>query len=438
MMRTTRILVTTTILTIVMMAVASVQAYASNLLRPIEVDQTVRQSYTPSPYPDRIILTWTGDPATTQAVTWRTDTTITEAIAEIAPDDGSPYFVDNAMQFTATSETIELQSYTVTYHTVDFTGLEPDTLYAYRVGDGSIWSEWSQFRTAKEIADPFSFIYVGDAQNNIQSMWTRVIRQAYARIPDARFILHAGDLINDDQSDSEWGEWFAAVRGIHTNIPCIATTGNHEYSHLELTPQWRPQFAFPLNGPEVDALSETVYYIDYQNVRIISLNTHVMNQEIIPRLTNAQVAWLREVLENNPNEWTIVTHHHPMYASAAGRTGHYRLNVRFKLLYEFYGVDLVLQGHDHSYARGELTSRLGRAFGFDSPTYVVSVSGPKMYELDAEWAEVSAEGLQCYQHISIDGNTLVYKAYTVAGELVDAFYMVKHDNGEKELVYLPE
>ena len=38
----------------------------------------------PSKDPDRIILTFNGNPATSRAVTWRTNTTITKAIAEIA------------------------------------------------------------------------------------------------------------------------------------------------------------------------------------------------------------------------------------------------------------------------------------------------------------------------------------------------------------------
>ena len=41
-------------------------------------------AFAPRPLPDRIVLTWRGDPATSQAVTWRTDTTITRAVAEFA------------------------------------------------------------------------------------------------------------------------------------------------------------------------------------------------------------------------------------------------------------------------------------------------------------------------------------------------------------------
>ncbi len=41
-------------------------------------------AHAPRPLPDRIVLTWSGDPAATQAVTWRTDTTVLRGLAELA------------------------------------------------------------------------------------------------------------------------------------------------------------------------------------------------------------------------------------------------------------------------------------------------------------------------------------------------------------------
>jgi len=98
----------------------------------------------------------------------------------------------------------------------------------------------------------------------------------------------------------------------------------------------------------------------------------------------------------------------------------------------------VLQGHDHTYARGEFLSFIGRIVGDQSPVYVVSVSGPKMYELGGGWAEVRAEGLQCYQYISIQGDRLEYEARTAAGELLDAFSILKPDGEPREVISLME
>ena len=41
------------------------------------------QEFKAGKFPDRIILTWSTDPKTTQAVTWRTDSTINKSFAQI-------------------------------------------------------------------------------------------------------------------------------------------------------------------------------------------------------------------------------------------------------------------------------------------------------------------------------------------------------------------
>ena len=62
----------------------------------------------------------------------------------------------------------------VHYHSAVFDGLQPDTLYAYRVrGAEGAWSEWIQTRTAPATG-PVKFAYFGDAQNGILSHWSRV------------------------------------------------------------------------------------------------------------------------------------------------------------------------------------------------------------------------------------------------------------------------
>ncbi|MEM7394279.1 MAG: fibronectin type III domain-containing protein, partial [Verrucomicrobiota bacterium] len=153
----------------------------------------------PSKDPDRIILTFNGDPATSRAVTWRTDTSITQAVAQIAEATVNSSFVGRAVKSTAVTEPFDLglykgnKSLVVHYHSVLFEGLKPDKLYAYRVGDDKKhWSEWIQFRTAGKDYAPTQFVYFGDAQNNILAHWSRVIRMAYQTAPDASFAIHAG------------------------------------------------------------------------------------------------------------------------------------------------------------------------------------------------------------------------------------------------------
>lgn len=414
------------------------------------------EAHRPTAIPDRLILTFAGDPARTLGVTWRTDATVEKAVAQIAPADAGPMFSSRARTIDAKSTVLASNLGPARYHSVVFEDLAPNQLYAYRVGDGVNWSEWVHARTASDKPEPFAFIYFGDAQNDIKSLWSRVIRGAYSDAPKAGFIIHAGDLINRANSDAEWGEWFGAGGWVNAMVPSLPTPGNHEYERrepaetkgeaaktnasarprdekAELSRHWRPQFTLPENGPE--GLKETAYFIDYQGVRIVSLNSNERQDE--------QVPWLEKVLGENPNRWTVVTFHHPIYSSAKGRDNP-KLRALWQPVFDRCHVDLVLQGHDHTYARSGLRvydnvpTGVNRRDDAGGTVYVVSVSGPKMYELDREeWMRRAAEDTQLYQIITIDGDALRYETRTAVGDRYDAFELRKRSGQPNQLVELP-
>ena len=378
------------------------------------------EKHKPTTLPDRIALTNEADPSNSQSVTWRTDTTVKSAQAQIAKSTGGPGFKASATTVLATrnvQQTSSLGAETV-FHTVRFTGLEPETKYLYRVGDGTNWGEWLEFETAAATYKPFSFVYLGDAQNDIQEHWSRLVRQAFKDAPEAKLTVHAGDLVDTSSNDGQWGEWFKANSFIPAMQNNIATPGNHEYSGTTLAPYWRTQFAFPDNGPTqgtaavIDALKGTVFYSDYQGVRFISLNSNVsaVASALRPEFLEVQRAWLEGVLQNNPNKWTVATFHHPMFSTAEGRNNPSQ-RASWLPVFERYGVDLVLQGHDHSYGRGNMAE--GTTTQTGTSIYVVSVSGPKMYEAnDLNWttngaiAKKIGMNTQLFQVISLDGDKL--------------------------------
>ena len=135
-------------------------------------------AHEPSPLPDRVVLTWEDDPATTQSVTWRTDTSVKRGVAEIAlaSANGRAMKPDAVQAVTTLFESDINDAH---YHSAIFRDLQPDTLYAYRVGDGENWTEYYHFKTASDRARPFSFIYFGDAQNDVRTHWSRVFREAF-------------------------------------------------------------------------------------------------------------------------------------------------------------------------------------------------------------------------------------------------------------------
>ena len=156
---------------------------------------------------------------------------------QLARFTADPGFEKRATTVNGSAETDDLGGgCSAGHYAVNFQGLDPNTRYCYRVGDGQTWSEWNVFRTASDKPAPFRFLYVGDAQNSIKSMWSRTIRAAYATIPDARFIVHAGDLVAEGYDDRLWGEWSDAMSFISAMVSSLPVVGNHDLHRPPGTP----------------------------------------------------------------------------------------------------------------------------------------------------------------------------------------------------------
>jgi hypothetical protein len=314
-------------------------------------------------------------------------------------------------------------------------GLQPDTLYAYRVQGNGTWGPWEHFRTAAGAEAPLTLLYFGDTQNKNLSLVSRVIRQAWRSAPDARLALFAGDLVSggDGVDDSEWGEWFEAGRWLLEGTAVAPAPGNHEYhEEFEDTPQerrvlgghWPAAFALPRNGPA--ETQRTSYWFDYQGVRIAVLDG---TSALDLGTGAAQAAWLDKVLAGNPLPWSIVLIHQPFYSPRAERDNA-RLVEQVLPVIRRHKVDLVLQGHDHTYGR---RSDEGST---STPVFIVSVAGPKQYRL-SDFARRTmkpvGEDTQLYQVLRIDPQRLAYESRTATGRLYDAFELVR-EGADKRLV----
>lgn len=394
----------------------------------LALSQTPKR-YFPTRTPDRVILNITATPETSFAVNWRTDTTVAATILEWAVATDGPEFAKQVNRQPARRELLKVKQddgvkISAHYFSAQVGGLTPGQRYVYRVGNIDAWSEWYQLQLPEMKNKKVSFLYFGDAQNELKSMWSRVIREAFKTAPQVDFMLHAGDLIDHYDNDAEWGEWFYAGNFLHAMIPSFATPGNHEYHHGKLSPQWQPQFNLPQNGPP--GLKETCYAVNYSDLKVISLDA-IQIEHVLGR-RKRQLEWLDSVLTNDPRTWTVVTLHYPVFSTAEGRDNE-KLRERLKPLLDKHHVDLVLQGHDHSYGRGRVGNiPTGATYNDRSAgtVYVVSVSGPKMYGLsDNAWMERRAGNTQLFQVIHIEGDTLTYEAFTATGTLYDAFALQK-------------
>lgn len=147
--------------------------------------------------------------------------------------------------------------------------------------------------------------------------------------------------------------------------------------------------------------------------------------------------------------WRIVTQHHPVFSSGRERDNARMREILLPVLLR-HKVDLVLQGHDHTYARGTIEEpvqkprrRAARDERGLTTMFVNSVSGPKQYKFrEHGWDDFAptgvklsrlAENTQFYQVISIDGGALHYAAYTADGRLYDEVRLTKTAGGTKTI-----
>jgi Icc-related predicted phosphoesterase len=388
----------------------------------------------PTALPDRIILNASEQADTKVNVTWRTDTTVLKGYVEVVEIDIAPKFWRNATSIEAATNAwdgseVKLAQLKAHYHSAELTQLKPGTSYVYRVGNGNYWSEWFQFKTVHKKEGGMKMLFIGDVQNNILDIGSRLLRQAYQHHGNADLLLYSGDLINYAHKDAEWEEWFKMGGFIHSTIPSVMTPGNHEYNPATvqdeqnnvriLSSQWKPQFSLPKNGPQ--GLEESVYFVDYPLVRVVCLNTNIDSEE--------QITWLESTLANNTKKWTIVFFHHPVYPTVVGRTDTRVGEILIPIL-EKHKVDLVLMGHDHAYSRG-------RSKNTALPVYVVSMAGAKMYNVNKSWEDFGGirqrvgENIQLYQSIEITQNKIDFTSYLITGQVYDQFRIEKKKDKPK-------
>lgn len=377
-----------------------------------------------NPYdiPHHINISWKTNPETSQSINWRTTESQKVSYVEYCTATASPFFSDKVQRIKAESNAHSGDDAIWNYHSINLTGLTPNTIYSYRVGNGKFWSEWAEFKTATGDDEDFTFIYFGDVQRDIFSMGSRAVRQAVLQRPDAKFLLFGGDLVHRGGLNKEnWNEFFPTGGWAFQNIPILATPGNHEHivakSGENMAQQWYYNFTFPENGPK--GHEEETFYVDYNNIRVISLN---MCRYKYPEDRKAILEWTEERLKEFTGDWVFITHHYAMHPSARNRKPGLRYP-EFKALYEKYEVPIILTGHEHLYARGRIDDQF--------PVYVVSVAGPYQNAIQFQgWEERTGTSLQLFQEINVSKNEIHYVSKTILGEIYDEFKITKSDNGD--------
>jgi predicted phosphodiesterase len=329
-------------------------------------------------FPRGIHLSWQSDPATTMTVMWR---------SEPGAEGSVEYGIESEY-----AHSIESESYNykfgrteVCWHTAEITGLEANTIYHYRVKTSEPWeSEDHTFKTALAKGDdkPFKFVTFCDVQGGYEN-FEKAIELIKKENPD--LLLYLGDFTTSE-TQMDYDRWFECGEDIFAEVPLLAVRGN-----VDKDPIYLDQFVFPGN--------ERWYSLDYGNVHFVFLST----------MTEAEAAeqrpWLLGDLRTNTNSWAITMGHKPVFGSGAQNGPELYLVDNWADIFEDYGIDLYLNGHEHSYER-TWPIKEGK-IDREGVIYITNGSvGNEFYPAVETWLTAKAEGVLCYTVFDVEGSQI--------------------------------
>lgn len=322
------------------------------------------------------------------------------------------------------------------HHIFELTGLAAGTRYKYRVTTGGQRDSGERvFRTLPQRPDRIRLIALGDARTNPDD-WHAVSQRVFENEEDALFIIGTGDYPSDGSKYDQWvNQFFAPGRDLLGRIPLWPSIGNHERTreYVESPPPDQEPRSHYFSLFELPG-NEHWYRVDYQYVTLLIIDS---NSQMSPG--HAQYDWLLEQLRSDRRRFTLAAFHHPPFTSgphgrleADGTPREWPMDQgqRFLVpLFEMYGVDLVLNGHDHLYERSHK----------DGVYYVVTGgAGAPLYKVGSApnpYQQVNIS-VNHYTALDVDNSSITLTAIDRHGEVLDWFTIPVSEQARKRKMRL--
>lgn len=296
------------------------------------------------------------------------------------------------------------------------TGLEENTDYIYRVGNESDWSETIQFRT-NTFGSSWGFVFSTDAQigstgslSDDQSGWYSSLELIMDKYPDASFILHTGDQVENPDSTEQYDSFLG--HEILQKFRLSTLVGNHDDGDVAYSEHFQNPNVQQDSGTSTTGSEAGNYWYIYNNALFISLNANNSNYD-------EHIEFLRNTVsqQSEGTDWQIVTYHQSTYSAANHSEAAGLLTLRSKIspVISELGVDVVLMGHDHSYVR----------------TYMMDGTTP---QTTAE-VEYSVTDPAENQVLYVTGNSPASKHYTMKDKDFN-YAAVKNQEGLNNISYV--
>ena len=257
-----------------------------------------------------------------------------------------------------------------TEHEIRLTDLQANTRYFYTISAPDAEKQiqttyWFKTSPEPHIAYPTRFIVLGDPGRHtrkqksvLKATLTWLDKNTSSDFPYIDFLMTTGDNAYTSGTDRQFQKhFFQPLENILVHVPVWPGYGNHDAR----SDTFFDIFTLPLHdesGGEPSG-TERYYSFNYANTHIIMLDSN--NNE--PDSLSTMLDWLDKDLIGNTNaNWLIAVFHHPPYTKGShdsddvNDSGGKMFVTREQIIprLEKAGVDLIINGHSHSYERSFL------------------------------------------------------------------------------------
>lgn len=314
-------------------------------------------------------------------VTWRTDE---ETI-------GAVQYGENSLDRFVTEDA------PTRLHRVRITGLQSDTLYAYRCRWEDVVSETSTFKTIPPLgADNLTVAVVGETRGDPE-----IARSIASQIGimQPSVVWHTGGLLQSGKEEGLDDSFFSPFHAVLRSIPFTAVLSGLPDSLLA----------------NFDREDRSYWKQDYASVRLI-----VLDESLTGDRSDEQDEWLEQTLRTTPQKWLVVLLRHPLFSAHPVREVNHR-RWKWQPLFQEYQVDLVLSGGDAAYAR---SYPIGAVAGYPQYGVLHVTTGGGGAELEPTAPEYFiARRASKYNFLMLEfgDDRIIGRAYDEKGAAIDSF-----------------
>ncbi len=294
--------------------------------------------------PVAIALPATSNAETTQNITWLANANGADHKAVVqyvkADEYNNGECTYTTVEGVSTLTAFNTDKTAALVNAVQITGLEADTTYCFRVGDGQDghWSAVQEFKTAHSEYET-TFFVVGDTQmsSNVTEDTEEIalLEQLGALAAGSDFGIQTGDYVDNAGNFAMWDEIRTVFNTSFAGMDIVQTMGNHEYYG-------------DFSGDTAEALfamsNQDYYSVEYGSVYVASISFDADLDEALE--------WLVKDAKASDAIWKVLTVHQPAYYTNPNG-GNDIFHAKVPAAVDEAGINVVFSGHDHSYARTE-------------------------------------------------------------------------------------